>query len=70
MVRSKTYQAPFRVPVIWITASFRVRGWVGNKKQGGKDRAEYGTGLLKRLSADLRIRHGKGFSRSNLMCMR
>jgi len=39
-------------------------------EQGGKDRAEYGAGLITRLSADLRLRHGKGFSRSNLIYMR
>ncbi len=39
-------------------------------EQGGKDRAEYGTGLITRLAADLRLRHGKGFSRSNLIYMR
>ncbi|MDR1850363.1 MAG: PDDEXK nuclease domain-containing protein [Zoogloeaceae bacterium] len=39
-------------------------------EQGGKDRAVYGAALLERLSADLRLRHGKGFSRSNLNYMR
>ena len=39
-------------------------------EQDGKDRAEYGAALLERLSADLRLRHGKGFSRSNLTYMR
>jgi hypothetical protein len=38
-------------------------------EQGGKDRAEYGIGLIKRLSGDLRLRHGRGFSRSNLIYM-
>ena len=35
-------------------------------EQGGKTRAEYGKYLLARLSRDLTLRHGKGFSRSNL----
>lgn len=39
-------------------------------EQGGKDRAVYGAALMERLSADLRLRHGKGFSRSNLNYMR
>lgn len=39
-------------------------------EQGGKDRAEYGAGLITKLAADLRLRHGKGFSRSNLISMR
>jgi len=32
----------------------------------GKARAEYGKGLLNSLSVDLSIRHGKGFSLSNM----
>jgi predicted nuclease of restriction endonuclease-like (RecB) superfamily len=39
-------------------------------EQGGKGRAEYGKALLNNLSHDLRVRHGKGFSRSNLIYMR
>lgn len=35
-------------------------------EQEGKARAAYGKGLLDRLSRDLTVRHGKGFSRSNL----
>jgi predicted nuclease of restriction endonuclease-like (RecB) superfamily len=39
-------------------------------EQGGKDRAEYGAGLIDRLSADLCFRHGRSFNRSNLVYMR
>ena len=39
-------------------------------EQGGKARAEYGKALLPSLSHDLTLRHGKGFSRSNLIRMR
>ncbi len=39
-------------------------------EQGGKSKAEYGAGLIAQLSTDLRLRHGKGFSRSNLKLMR
>jgi predicted nuclease of restriction endonuclease-like (RecB) superfamily len=35
-------------------------------EQGGKARADYGTALLANLSRDLTLRHGKGFSRSNV----
>jgi len=35
-------------------------------EQGGNLRADYGKGLLVSLSRDLTLRHGKGFSRSNL----
>ena len=39
-------------------------------EQKGKIRAEYGEELLKELSADMTVRFGKGFSRSNLQNMR
>lgn len=39
-------------------------------EQGGAARAEYGQGLLKNLARDLTLRHGSGFSRSNLVYMR
>lgn len=39
-------------------------------EQEGKERAKYGLELLGRLSADLKNKYGKGFSRSNLEYMR
>lgn len=39
-------------------------------EQSGKQKAEYGKQLLENLAKDLWLRHGKGFSRSNLNYMR
>ena len=39
-------------------------------EQAGAGKAEYGAELLDRLAADLRARHGKGFSKSNVYLMR
>jgi len=39
-------------------------------EQDGNPRAKYGTNLLENLSKDLSLRHGRGFSRSNLNYMR
>lgn len=39
-------------------------------EQDGKERAEYGSGLLERLSKDLSLLHRKGFSVSNIQRMR
>lgn len=39
-------------------------------EQAGSLRAEYGKALINTLAADLGLRHGKGFSRSNLVYMR
>ena len=38
-------------------------------EQGGKERAEYGASLMSQLATDLRLRHGKGFSRSNTVLL-
>jgi len=39
-------------------------------EQDGKIRAGYGKALIGTLATDLSLRHGKGFSRSNLVYMR
>ncbi len=39
-------------------------------EQGGKIRADYGKALISSLATDLGLRHGKGFSRSNLIRIR
>lgn len=39
-------------------------------EQAGKQRAAYGVALIDKLAADLSVRLGKGFSRSNLIYMR
>lgn len=39
-------------------------------EQGGNIRAEYGKRLVATLARDLSLRHGKGFSRSNVMMMK
>ena len=39
-------------------------------EQAGQVRAEYGKALISSLATDLGLRHGKGFSRSNLVYMR
>ena len=39
-------------------------------EQQGKEKAVYGTALLENLSRDLKLLHGKGFSRSNIQRMK
>jgi len=40
------------------------------EKQGGEERAAYGDGLIKGLSEKLTAEYGKGFTITNLKCMR
>ncbi len=39
-------------------------------EQKGKEKADYGSDLLEKLSKDLKLRYGKGFSRRNILNMR
>jgi predicted nuclease of restriction endonuclease-like (RecB) superfamily len=39
-------------------------------EQAGQERAEYGKALIQTLTRDLKLRHGRGFGRTNLVYMR
>ena len=53
-----------------IEAYWQVGRHIVDYEQAGQLRAEYGKALISTLAADLGLRHGKGFSRSNLVYMR
>lgn len=53
-----------------VKANWEIGRHIVEFEQQGKERAAYGTELLVSLSKDLKIRFGKGFSRSNLQLMR
>ena len=53
-----------------IEAYWQVGRHIVDYEQVGQLRAEYGKALISTLAADLGLRHGKGFSRSNLVYMR
>ncbi|QTA91357.1 PDDEXK nuclease domain-containing protein [Desulfonema magnum] len=53
-----------------LHAYWQIGKYIIEFEQGGKIKAEYGKRLLEKLSKDLRLRYGKGFSRSNLNYMR
>lgn len=53
-----------------LEANWRTGQYIVEFEQGGKARAEYGKQLLVKLSKDLTIKNGRGFSRSNLLYMR
>ncbi len=53
-----------------VKAHWQIGKHIVEFEQKGEYKAEYGTQLLENLSADLKIRHGKGFSRSNINYMR
>lgn len=49
---------------------FEIGRYIVEDEQGGKTRAEYGKGILKRVSERLTERFGKGWSEENLRLMR
>ncbi|MBM3758094.1 MAG: DUF1016 domain-containing protein, partial [Acidobacteria bacterium] len=53
-----------------IETYWQVGRYIVEFEQSGNLRAEYGKALIDQLSTDLRLRHGKGFSRSNMIYMR
>lgn len=71
----KTYSAAkanvgYAINTELIQAYWRIGEYIVNFEQTGQLKAEYGDQLLLRLSKDLRLKYGKGFSRSNLQYMR
>ena len=53
-----------------VSTNWDIGRYIVEFEQGGNPRAKYGTNLLENLSKDLILRHGRGFSRSNLNYMR
>lgn len=53
-----------------VKANWEIGRLIVEFEQHGKEKAEYGSGLLVKLSTDLKLHFGKGFSRSNLQLMR
>ena len=49
---------------------WRVGRHIVEFEQGGKSKADYGKALIGTLASDFGLRHGKGFSRTNLVYMR
>lgn len=53
-----------------LESYWKIGEYIVKFEQKGKMKAEYGKQLLIRLAKDLKVKHGKGFSRSNLYQMR
>lgn len=63
-------QAAQAVNTLLVQTYWHIGQHIVEFEQGGKEKADYGSSLLDRLSRDLTQRHGKGFSRSNVFYMR
>lgn len=65
--RKEAYHA---VNQILVKTYWEIGKQIVEYEQEGKEKAEYGSALLNNLSKDLKLRHGKGFSKSNVYLMR
>lgn len=63
-------QAGRAVNTILVQTYWQVGQHIVEFEQGGDEKSEYGSELLDRLSKDLTLEFGKGFSRSNLVYIR
>lgn len=58
------------VNTLLVDTYWQVGRYIVEYEQQGRQRAEYGSNLLNRLSADLTRLYGSGFSKSNLLYIR
>jgi len=59
-----------QVNTILVHTYWEIGKYIVDFEQKGNEKAEYGSQLFERLSKDLTLTYGKGFSRSNLIYMR
>jgi predicted nuclease of restriction endonuclease-like (RecB) superfamily len=53
-----------------VKANWEIGRYIVEFEQEGKEKADYGSALLTNLSRDLKIKYGKGFSKSNIYLFR
>lgn len=70
LLHSARQQAAQTVNTLLVQTYWHIGQHIVEFEQGGHEKADYGSGLLDRLSKDLTALHGKGFSRSNVFYMR
>ncbi len=58
------------VNVQLLETYWQIGQYIVEFEQGGNSKANYGKALISNLAKDLTLRHGKGFSRSNVVYMR
>jgi len=70
LLKTGRAQAGRAINTILVQTYWQIGQHIVEFEQGGKVKAEYGSELLDRLSKDLTLEYGKGFSRSNLFQIR
>ena len=70
LLQNGRQQAAQSVNTILVQTYWLIGQHIVEFEQKGNQKAEYGSQLFQRLSKDLTLAYGKGFSRSNLLYMR
>ena len=70
LLKQGRQQAATSVNTILVQTYWLIGQYVVEYEQQGHEKAEYGSQLLDRISKDLTMAHGTGFSRSNVFYMR
>ena len=70
LIEESRKQIAKAVNTAMVYTYYGVGQYIVEYEQGGKERAEYGKGVLKRLSERLTERFGDGWSYANLRSMR
>lgn len=52
-----------------VKANWEIGRHIVEYEQQGKEKADYGSSLLQNLVKDLKVKYGKGFSKSNVYCV-
>jgi predicted nuclease of restriction endonuclease-like (RecB) superfamily len=63
-------QTAYAVNNILVQTYWQVGKYIVEFEQSGSNKSEYGSKILDKLSKDLTLKYGKGFSRSNLIYIR
>lgn len=70
LLREGRKQAARAINTVLVQTYWHIGKHIVEFEQGGKEKSDYGSELLDRLSRDLTLEFGKGFSRSNLFQVR
>ncbi|WP_374755951.1 DUF1016 N-terminal domain-containing protein [Emticicia agri] len=69
-LKNARQKAAQSINTILVQTYWFIGQYIVEFEQKGNEKAEYGSGLLDKLSQDLSTLYGKGFSRSNVFYMR
>lgn len=70
LLKSARKEVARTINTILVKTYWEIGRRIVEYEQKGGEKAEYGSRLLTRLSKDLRLKYGKGFSKSNVYLMR